>query len=59
MSVYRLEAWIQHVQPDMEDRLEEMVTSALKEHGIGVTAGPVVFRIFPNGEAGFPWPSSA
>jgi hypothetical protein len=51
VPTYRLEAWIQHKEYDFEDELEERVRSAFKGEGIGVSAGPVVFRIFPCGAA--------
>lgn len=55
MATYRLEAWVFHQEHDFEDQIEEMVIPALREVGLAVTAGPCVFRIYPNGEAGSPW----
>ena len=49
-KTYQLSAWIQHADTDMEDELEERVKSALRQQGIGIGAGPIVYRIYPNGD---------
>lgn len=51
MANYRAEVLITHRQEDFEDRLEEIITEMLRRVDIGITSGPVVFRVYPNGES--------
>lgn len=51
MANYRAEVLITHRQEDFEDRLEEIITELLRRVDIGITSGPVVLRVYPNGES--------
>lgn len=50
MPSYRVEALIQHKAEDYEDYLEMFIEGLLMGGGLRCSAGPVVFRVYPNGE---------
>lgn len=52
IPAYRAEAWFIHHEHDAEDMLEERLQDLMRQNGMRVQGGPVVFRIYPNGEAG-------
>lgn len=55
MPSYRAEVWFHHSEEENEDFLEGQLRDFMNANKMRCQGGPVVFRIYPNGEPGPDW----